>query len=138
MYIFVVNAVPVLLGTLAAVLLGMLWYGPLFGKMWKQLSGISLEETPHTKKQEQLSSLYITLLTLLMSYILTVFFRNLLVISIQQALLIPALIWIGFIAPITSKEYIMNKSKPWKLYFINSGYVLLSLLIMGLINFWLR
>jgi hypothetical protein len=41
-------------------------------------------------------------------------------------------VWLGFFAPLQSDEVLWG-GKPWKLFFINTSYRLVSLLAMGLI-----
>jgi Protein of unknown function (DUF1761) len=43
-----INWLAVLLATLASFILGSLWYGPLFGKQWLRLVGLSQEQLEGT------------------------------------------------------------------------------------------
>ncbi|MBI2474236.1 MAG: DUF1761 domain-containing protein [Candidatus Taylorbacteria bacterium] len=44
--------------------------------------------------------------------------------------------WLGFIAPVTLGS-VLWEGRPWKLWFLNNGYQLLNLLIMGvLLSIW--
>jgi hypothetical protein len=44
--------------------------------------------------------------------------------------------WLGFVAPV-SLGAVLWDGKPWKLWFINAGYFLATLLVMGLIlGYW--
>ncbi len=40
--------------------------------------------------------------------------------------------WLGFIAPVTLGS-VLWEGKSWKLWFLNNGYYLLSLIVMGVI-----
>lgn len=40
--------------------------------------------------------------------------------------------WLGFVAPVTLGG-VLWEGKPWKLWGLNNGYQLLSLLVMGVI-----
>ena len=40
--------------------------------------------------------------------------------------------WLGFVVPVTVGSVLWD-GKPWKLWFINAGYYLVMLLIMGVI-----
>lgn len=44
--------------------------------------------------------------------------------------------WLGFVAPVTLGSVLWD-GKPWKLWGINAGYFLVTLLVMGLIlGYW--
>ncbi len=141
MYIFSVNVWGVLLGAALAMVLGMIWYGPLFGKKWMQLVGMTAEVSTAAKKRAQTSYIFMTVSALLTAYVLAIFIKNLIVVysTPYQSLLVAFCAWLGFIATSMSHEYLFNaKPKPWMLYVINAGYNLVSLLLMALAIFWLR
>jgi hypothetical protein len=111
-------------------------YGPLFGKQWLTLSGVSLEKIdaakPGTGKRYGIAALG----SLAMSYVLAhalVFAGSYLAVSgISAGLMAGFWNWLGFIAPVTLGS-VLWEGKPWRLWLLNNGYQLTSLLAMGVI-----
>src|SRR3989344_5355345 len=134
-----VNYLAVLACGVASMALGFLWHGPLFGKKWSQLMGWG-EMTPEkmAEMQQKARPAYAASFVgaLVMAYVLS----HVLVFAstYMQTSGIPAglssgfWMWFGFIAPVTIGVVFWD-GKPWKLWFINAGYYLVMLLIMGVI-----
>ena len=137
-----VNVLAVLVCAIAAMILGFLWYGPLFGKTWAELMGWgSMTAEMLKEKQKGATPGYIASFVgaLVMAYILSH--------SIAFAASYPALasyanlqvglttgffMWLGFVAPVTVGTVFWD-GRPWRLWFINAGYYLVQLLVMGTI-----
>ena len=122
-------------GAIASMIIGFVWYGPLFGKSWLILSGITPEQMEKASKQGMSSSYLISFLgSLLMSYVLAhalIFASTYLQVQgIQAGLTAGFWNWLGFIMPVTLGSVLWEK-KPWKLWIINNGYYLVTLLVMG-------
>ena len=133
-----INYFAVILSAVASMIVGYLWYGPLFGKMWMELSGKSMDmmNDPAMKKVAMRGYAIQFVGSLLMAFVLAhaiVFAGAYLKVSGISAGLQGAFWnWIGFIAPATIGMVLWD-GKPWKLWFINSGFFLVSLLVMGII-----
>ncbi len=127
-----IDYVSVLIGAGAAVVIGFLWYGPLFGKKWALLVGIN----PDTMKPSAKGIIGMVVTSLLMSYVLAhsfVFASAYLQISgLSAGLEAGFWSWVGFVAPVTV-GVVLWENKPWTLWFINGGYYLVSLLVMGVV-----
>ncbi len=120
----------------ASVILGFLWYGPLFGKKWMALTGISMPEGK-PQMSEMLKPVIISLIgTLFMAYVLThsLAFGNayLGMSGISAGLMAAFWNWLGFIVPV-NLNFVAWEGKPWGLFFIHSGYWLVLLAIAGVI-----
>ena len=127
------------MGALAAMIIGMIWYGPLFGKMWMELVGMTPEMHPEAKRKAQTSYIFMTVSAIVLAYVIGLFLKNMLVISLVHALTVAFFAWLGFIATSMASEYLFNaKPKPWSLYAINAGYYLVNVLVIAAIYFWLR
>lgn len=122
--------------------LGFFWYGPLFGKQWMALSGITPQQiTEKSKaKKSEMNKLYFMAFigALVMSYVLAVmivFAQSYLIGAYSGVILglkVGFLVWLGFIAPVLLGS-VLWEGKPWKLYFLNIGYYLAVLLINGVV-----
>lgn len=132
-----INFLAVLVAAISSMVLGFLWYGPIFGKTWMALSGVTQEKIV-AGKSKGMGKAYVMAFfgSLVMSYVLAhalVFASAYLQASGVSAGLMAAFWnWLGFIAPVTLGTVLWD-GKPWKLWFLNNAYWLFSLLIMGVI-----
>ena len=119
-----INILAILVAVIAHMIIGTLWYSRfLFGKQWASLIGISLEEKPAPYKM--LLMFIASLLTAFILSVLLFFLAPLYILAVMIALAV----WIGFILPTTLNPILWVK-KSWKLFFINAGFYLVSLLVM--------
>lgn len=126
----------VLIAAVVSVGIGALWYGPLFGKQWMELAGITKEGM----KSMALSPLagmvggFVT--ALLMSYVLlhiTVFaFAYLGTSGVLGGMSSGFWMWLGFAVPLTGGGFLWE-GKSFKLWVLHAAYYLVSLLSMGAI-----
>ncbi|HUI93547.1 MAG TPA: DUF1761 domain-containing protein [Chitinivibrionales bacterium] len=129
-----INYMAVLVAAFVNYVLGMLWYGVIFGKSWRRMSGIP-------QMTISLSGIVLGVVgSLLMSYVLAyaVIFGN----AYRNAggagggLAAGFFYWLGFVAPVKLGMVIYEK-RPWPLWLLNSAYWLISLLAMGaLLSAW--
>lgn len=115
-----VNWVAVAVSMVAAVGIGFLWYGPLFGKMWMKESGIHMpDKTPNMTKPIVISLVG----ALFLAYVM----------SVKGAGLENAFwYWLGFVAPVML-SFVAWEGKSWKLFAIQGGYWLVTLLVSGVV-----
>ena len=131
-----VNYWAILLAAIANMVLGFVWYGPLFGKTWMKLSGITMGkiDTQKTKTNMNIGYALAFLGSLLMAYVLEhsiVFAGAYLDVSGLFAGMMGGFwSWLGFIAPVTLGS-VLWEGKPRKLWILMNGYYLISLLLMG-------
>jgi hypothetical protein len=132
-----VNYWAVLVAGVSSIVLGSLWYGPLFGKPWMAIMGYT-QQSMEAAKNKGMTKIYLIAFggALVMAYVLThsihtsVAFYN--VSGYMVGLQAGFWNWLGFIAPVTL-GVVLWEGKPWKLWLINAGYYLVLLLIVGLI-----
>ncbi len=132
-----VNYIALLIAGIAAMALGFVWYHPIaFGKPWMKLMGYTPESLK--KAQKEMGKLYGVsfLLTLVSGYVLAhvmamsmAFFKE---TALTTGLMSAFWMWLGFVMPVQATDMIFG-SKKWKLFAINTGYQLASLLVMGVI-----
>lgn len=125
-----VNLVAVALSGVSAMVLGSLWYGPLFGQAWMKLVGISKEDV----KKEKMSVLYGVMFVgaLAEAYILSIFIHYAGAFTLINGAKTGLWAWLGFVAPVMLGNYLFAK-RPLKLFKIDAGYALVNLLVMGAI-----
>jgi hypothetical protein len=132
-----INYWAVLVCGVASMVLGFIWYGPLFGKAWMKSIGIN----PHTISKEQIKKMqsearpgYIAMFvgSLVMAFILKHFLTYAGAKSIGGGLVGALWIWLGFIATTGLGAKFFEK-KPWAYYLINRGYDLVNLLVFSIV-----
>lgn len=127
----------ILLSALASMIIGSLWYGPLFGKTWMKLQGVTKEQIAKGKKMN-MTPYYVAafIMSLLTAYVLEWLINALNVSSISGALLLGVLLWLGFYVTTLSSS-VLWEGKPFKLFLLNIGYGLVLFLAISAILFYL-
>ena len=126
-----VNLLAILVSGVIAMIIGFLWYGPLFGKVWIKLSTISPKQMKEMKKKSIGKSYFLAFLgILLMSYILSLLVSYFSATTFEQGAWLGFLLWAGFF--VTSKlQMMLWEGKPFKLYLLNVIQDLFVLVIIG-------
>lgn len=132
-----VNYVAVLLAGVASMAVGFLWYGPmLFAKPWMKLMGHTKETIEAGKKDMGKMYGISFVLSLVMAYVLShvmTFSENYYHYEMVTTGLTSAFwMWLGFVMPVQATDVLFG-GKKWKLFAINTGYQLVSLLAMGVV-----
>lgn len=124
------------ISALVAMVLGWLWYGPLFGAAWMKVNDLNPDDRAKREAmQKNVGPLYGVqlLLVLLQLYILAHFIGGWKSVSgVESALWI----WLGFVMP-TVAGFALWNAKPakvrWTLFFLSAGYQLLCFMAFGFI-----
>ncbi len=132
----IVNYWAVLAAAVSNMIIGALWYGPVFGKPWKKIMGF----TDEAMKSMPLTAIQAMVLGFIATLIMACVFAHVLVyantyygISGIMAGLKGALwVWLGFFVPVTL-GVVLWEGKPWKLWVLNAAYYLVALMVMGAI-----
>ena len=132
-----VNYLAILVAAIASMVLGFLWYGPLFGKMWMKWQNFSHEHVERAKAKGMNKEYAIAFVAaLVMAYVLQhaiVFAGTYLAMTGLSAGLMSGFFnWLGFVAPVTLGA-VLWEGKSWKLWCLLNAYQLVSLLVMGAI-----
>ena len=132
----------ILLAAIVNMVLGALWFGPLFGKSWAKHGGMGQHEMEKAKEKGMTKN-YALMFggSLLMAYVLaqTLIFANayLNTSGLSSGLMIGFMSWVGFIVPVTIGVVLWN-GKSWMYWLITYAYNLVGLLLMGaILALWL-
>jgi len=128
-----VNTVAVVVAGLSSLVVGSLWYGPLFGKAWQKMIKLDPKKS---KKEMPIVMGATVLLALTMAYVLArvsfmsaVFFGT----SFEYASITTAFwLWLGLIVTAIFTGGLFEQRRK-KLMFLNVGNQLVTLLVMSLI-----
>ena len=127
-----VNLVAVVVAAIASVVLGALWYGPLFGKVWMKATGKTKADID--KAKGDMPKLYaITFVgALVTAYVLAVFISWAQATTIALAVIFGFLVWVGFVLT-SSLGPLVWEDRNQQLFLIGVGYSFVSLIIMSAI-----
>jgi len=119
----------ILVAALIQFFLGAIWYSLLFAKPWMALVGHT--PTPGQRPKGAITSMIVSFIGgLLLAFILAHVIYWAGADTLHRGLFIGFICWLGFVAaPLLSET--MYERRPGKLFLINSGYWLLSMLISG-------
>jgi hypothetical protein len=135
-----VNLTAVLAAAVAAFIVGFLWHGPIFGKLWMDLMGVSEAEVKAAKAKGMGAMLPHMIGALLQQIVLAFVLAYLGYLttseSISEMMVLAAWVWLGFIVTVQLNAVLWEKRKP-ALYFLNIVYHLVSLLVVAAVLGWL-
>jgi hypothetical protein len=118
-----VNWLAVMAGAIISIVLGFLWYGPFFGKIW-----LGIMETKMGKKRDQMrgsGGVYVlTLIAALVgAYVLDLIIRRFGITEWYKGLGYGALVWIG-VGAASSLSNAIFENKPYSLWLLYGLYQL--------------
>lgn len=135
---FQINYIAVLVAVIVNFILGFIWYTPLFGKAWAREMRMDTSVTP---TGGQMAKGLIT--TLIGNFLLVYVFAH----NLEAWTFVPDMnemppsstilnsaifTWLGFFVPVDINS-VAWEGRSWKLFFINTGYHLLTLLVSATI-----
>lgn len=132
-----VNIVAILAAAVASMVVGFIYYSPfVVGKPWMKLMGY--KEGDMKPKNEEMVKLYGTSFVLaiitafVLSHVMTMSLAYFGETRLVTGLMTAVWMWLGFVMPVQLTDVLFSK-KPVKLFGINTGYQLVSLLVMGVV-----
>ena len=139
-----VNYLAVLVCGVAAMVLGYVYYGPLFGKLYGRLMGFEAmgEAEKSAMMKTMMRSYAITFVASLVTawvmahaYLYAAAFMGWSPIS--AGIMTGLMSWLGFMAPVTLSGVLWGKTS-WKLWFLQNGHNVLQLVMFGVILGWMK
>jgi len=125
-----INYLAVIVAALCSFIVGWIWYGPLFGKIWMKLHGFSKDDLNEGTLSMPVIMIINYIATALAALAIAMFIgpEANAGFGIFAGIMI-AVFWIG-----TSRlNDVLYERKPLGLFFINVGYTLVIYVIMGAI-----
>jgi hypothetical protein len=136
-----INYLAIVVAVVANFVLGFLWYTPLFGKVWAKEHGFDTTKKPPAGAFAK-GMILMVIGNFLMAY---VFAHNIAVWNpvtwglpasemspMANAFTAAIFTWLGSFVP-TDLSTVAWEMKSWKLFFINTGYHLVALIVVALI-----
>ena len=119
-----------LIGIVVNFIVGMLWYGPIFGKAWMKLVGLTEEQIQ--SGGNNLLYVFSLLSAFFSTYVLAILLNLADVQTVPAAIGIGLLMWFGFFfMPLANHS--MYESRPAKLVLINGFYSFTTVLIVSIV-----
>jgi hypothetical protein len=141
-----INWLAILVCAILSIVVGAIWYGPLFGKIWMQMMGVDMSTvSPEKMKEMQKSSrpLYVMqfLASLLTVYIFAFYVKGWQPQpGIHGGIINGFFVWLGFVMPTIAGQVLWSgKTKKMILqsFLVSSGYQLLMFVIFGtILSIW--
>ena len=138
-----INMVAILIAVVANFILGYLWFSPLFGKAWAKEMGMDMSVKPPTSVMVR-GMIFMVIGNFFLAY---VFAHNIAAWSFvpgMDKMSVPLQIansavftWLGFYLPMDLSA-VAWENKSWKLFFINTGYHFMMLLVASVIITYMR
>lgn len=135
-----VNLWAVVVCGIASMLIGWVWYGPLFGKAWMQSAGIdmSMMNDPARRKEMQSKTgpgyAIMFVGALVMAYVMAKALGHFGITAVDiNFLKVVGGLWLGFTAAGSMLGVKIFENKGWTYYAIVVGYQLINMLVYGLI-----
>lgn len=130
----VINYWAVLVSALASMVVGTLWYGPLFGKPWMAMTGIT-KESMKTMGLSPVKAMSLGLVnSLVMAYVLAHFIGIVTQLGFS-GYMAGFWVWLGFVATAQISGFLWE-GKSLKLFSLNTAYSLVTYMVMGAIITW--
>src|SRR4051812_19045056 len=125
-----IHFLPLIAAAAVRMALGALWYSPLlFLQTWHRVSGVTETEM----KAGMARAVAVDLVgSLIMAFVLLHAVRYAGATTVPQGMAVGFFNWLGFVAVVTIGT-VTYLRKPFQLFLVQNGYLLLSLLAMGAI-----
>ncbi|CAN5142247.1 DUF1761 domain-containing protein [soil metagenome] len=120
----------VIVAALVPMIVGSIWYGPLFGKRWMKLAGVKEMGMGKDGMTKFYALMLIT--SLVISYVLARFVIGMGALDMVSGALVGFWAWLGFVVAIKLSEYLAD-GRPMDLYYLDIAYRLVTLVVMGAI-----
>jgi hypothetical protein len=125
-----VNWVAIVIAAIAQFVIGWIWYGPLFGKTWMSMMGMSQQSMGREGMGKTMVLTFIG--SLVTAAVLSMLVGWMGAKTLGAGIAAGFWAWLGFVATVTLGGVLFAKMS-WNLYILNNAYQLVSLAVMGAI-----
>lgn len=122
------NWLAIIVAAIVQVVIGFIWYGPLFGKTWMAMMGLTQQSISRAGMTKTYA--WTVVGSLVTAYVLAKFVGWLGAMDFGAGLKVGVWAWLGFVATVTLASVLYEK-RSVNLYVLNNGFQLISLALMG-------
>ena len=127
------NPVALVAAAIASVVIGFVWYGPLFGKKWANLAGMKMDKNDPKMKSKMMTSMGgMLLVSAITAYVLSVLIGMMPTKDLMSGVMAGFWSWLGFVMPVQI-GVVLWEGKKTELFLLNTFHSLFSLEVMGAI-----
>lgn len=112
------NYLAILVAAIAGMVVGFLWYGPVFGKIWIKLSGFTPEQMAAAQARGMKKEYLLSFLGLLITAGVLEKVISTISLNMKGTLMFVLMGWLAFLVP-SFLNSVLWEGKSWKLYFLN-------------------
>ena len=124
------NILAIVVAAVVSFVFSWLWYGPVFGKTWMKLSGMTMEDMKSMNMSPAKAMTLGFISVLITAYVLSMFMNMLSISETMAAIKIAFWIWLGFAVPIQAGVWLWE-GKSFHLFIFNSAYQLIAYAIIA-------
>lgn len=139
-----INYLAVLVCGVAAMIIGFIWYGPIFGKKWLQIVGATEMDMERRKEMQKkamplyaLQFLFSLMQAYMISFVLAeAFARTPQAEPVMLGATTAFFLWLGWAVPLVAAGSMWNNdTRPvaWARFLIQAGYYLVVFVLFGII-----
>lgn len=131
--IFEVKILPLLIGMVFNMVLGMLWYSKvLFMVPWMKESGVTKEDLENPNDKMGKVYFLTAIFALATSYVVGFIINNMSITSVLNAILVAVIVWVGLNLPMVIKNWGFE-NRSIKLGLINHSYELVVYIVVSIL-----
>jgi hypothetical protein len=129
-----INWLALIVAAIVKFAIGAAWYAPqVFGKQWQTEIGLTQEQVRANLPRSLVAE---AVTDLVLAFFLIYAVRYAGADTLLQGAFLGFLVWLGFVATLTIPQVYYEK-RSWRLWSINNGYWVVSLVVMGaIIGVW--
>lgn len=134
-----INYLTIIVATALCVALGFLWYSSImFGRRWMKEMGLTQETISELKKKNGVTGMVKThaisvLFTLVSAYVIAALINSLVIVNFWSLVILAIFLWLAFSMPVALNYTLFGGKQSYAMFAINTGYQLISLIVMILI-----
>lgn len=126
-----INYLAVIVTAIVGYFIGFLWYGPIFGKTWMKLIGMTDKDLKKAKEKSMAGRIITGFVAaLILTFVLAIFVGVVNATTFLQGISLGFWIWLGFLAT-TMLGIVLWDNKPLNLYILNTLHYLVVLAVSG-------
>ncbi|MBP6860322.1 MAG: DUF1761 domain-containing protein [Candidatus Pacebacteria bacterium] len=127
-----INYLAVLAAAVAVMVIGTLWYGPVFGKPWRRMMGYTPESMKAMKLTAGQAIAGGIVTALLKAYVLAHVAVMFGAQGFEGAFMLAFWMWLGLVMPTLASGFLWE-NKPFKLFAFNAAHGFVELLAIALV-----
>jgi Protein of unknown function (DUF1761) len=129
-----INYLAILVCGVVAMVIGFIWYGPLFGKTWMSIMGV--ETMSFEQKEAMKKKMWVMYFIQFILSLITAFILSSMIWPSPNTVYLAFMVWLGLVMT-TEASTALWSGKPakiaWKMFFITASAQLVTFIAFGLI-----